>query len=98
MNRLSTFLIGIVVGAAGLHTSENFYVVRGKETFHWVPKVAGKLEFPYRDVRNYTAEDWRNNPSLAIAIVKANKQELLIESGVSDMQRQFEGLLRSLGE
>ncbi|MEZ6136753.1 MAG: hypothetical protein R3C53_17800 [Pirellulaceae bacterium] len=97
MNRLSTFLLGIIVGAGGLFISENYYVVRGKEAVHLVPKVAAKLEIPYRDVRNYSVDDWKNNPSLALAIVKSKKQDLLVESGLSNMQSQFEGLLRSFG-
>jgi hypothetical protein len=97
MNRLSTFFFGIVVGAGGLFVSENYYVVRGKEAIHLIPKVASKIEIPYRDVRNFSVEDWKNNPSLALAIVKSQKQELLVESGLSGMQQQFEGLLRSFG-
>ena len=98
MNRISTFFLGVVVGAGGLYTSENYYIVRGKESFHLVPKVAAKLEFPYYDVRNYTVAEWQSNPSLAIAIVKSQKSDLMAESGATSMQQQFEGLLRSFGE
>lgn len=98
MNRISTFLLGVVVGAGGLYISENYYVVRGKESVHLVPKVAAKLEIPYRDVRHYTVQDWTDNPSLALAIVKSQKKDLMVDSGLSDMQNQFEGLLRSFGE
>ena len=97
MNRLSTFFLGIIVGAGGLFVSENYYVVRGKEAVHFVPKVAAKLEIPYRDVRNFTQEDWKNNPSLALAIVKSQKTDLMAESGLAGMQQQLESLLRSLG-
>lgn len=97
MNRLTTFFLGMIVGALGLYVSENFYVVRSKESVHLIPKVAAKLELPYRDIREYTVEDWRNNPSLALAIVKSKKENLMVESGLSGMQQQFEGLLRSLG-
>lgn len=97
MNRLTTFLIGVVVGALGLFASENYYVVRSNEAFHFIPKVAAKLEIPYRDIRSYTVDDWKNNPSLALAIVKSEKEDLLVESGLSGMQQQFQGLLQSLG-
>ena len=98
MNRISTFLLGVVAGAGGLHVSENYYVVRGKEQVHLIPKVAAKLEFPYRDIREFTPQDWQNNASLALAIVKADKEELLVESGLDNMRYQFDNLLRSLGE
>ncbi|MFK7734931.1 MAG: hypothetical protein AB8B50_02820 [Pirellulaceae bacterium] len=96
MNRITVFFLGVLVGVAGLYISENFYVVRSNETFHLVPKIASKLELPYRDIRSYTVEDWQQNPSLALAIVKANKQDLMAESGLSGMQGQLEGLMRSL--
>lgn len=97
MNRLTTFFLGVVVGALGLFVSENYYVVRSKESFHLVPKVAAKLEIPYRDIRSYTTQDWTNQPSLALAIVKSKKQNLMVESGLSGMQQQFERLLRNIG-
>lgn len=96
MNRFTTFLLGVLVGALGLFVSENYYVVRSKESVHLIPKVASKFELPYRDIRSYTIEDWRNNPSLGLAIVKSKKENLLVESGLSGMQQQFEGLLKSL--
>ena len=98
MNRLTVFFLGVVVGVLGLYTSENYYVVRSTESFHLVPKIASKLELPYRDIRSYTAEDWQKNPSLALAIVKSKKEELLVESGLNGMQGQLQGLLNSIGE
>lgn len=97
MNRLTVFLLGVIVGAVGLYVSENYYVVRSSESFHFVPKLASKLEIPYRDIRSFTVEDWQNNPSLAIAIYRSNKQDLMAESGLNDMQSQLEGLIRSIG-
>lgn len=98
MNRLTVFLMGVVVGAVGLFVSENYYIVRSKESFHLVPKVAAKLEIPYRDIRSYTPGDWQNNTSLAVAIVRSKKEDLLIESGLSGLQGQLEGWLRTLGD
>lgn len=96
MSRLSTFLLGVVVGAAGIIVAENYYVVRSQESFHIVPKIASRLEFPYRDIRNYSFEDWQNNQSLALAIIKSQKQELLLETGLNRMQQQFDSLLKNL--
>lgn len=97
MNRLTVFFLGVVVGIVGLYMSENFYIVRSSETYHLIPKVASKLEIPYRDIRQYTPEDWRNNPALALAIVKSKKEELLVESGLNGMQSQLEEFLTTLG-
>jgi hypothetical protein len=97
MPRLSSFLMGFVLGVIALYICENYYVVRSKETVNLVRKVASKIEVPYYDIRNYTSEDWRTHPSLALAIVKSKKENLLVESGLSGMQTQFEGFLKSLG-
>lgn len=96
MSRLSTFLFGVVVGAVGVVVSENYYIVRSQESFHLVPKVAARLEMPYRDIRQFTVEDWQDNQSLALAIIKSQKQDLMAETGLSNMQRQFESMLEAL--
>ncbi len=96
MSRLSTFLLGVVVGAAGLFVSENYYIVRAPDNFHLVPKVAAKLEFPYRDIRNYTVEDWKQNVSLGAAIVKAGKPEMMVDS-LTKVRHNFDTILQSLG-
>lgn len=98
MTRLTSFILGIVVGAVGLFVSENYYVVRSKETVNLIPKVASKLEMPYYDIRKFTSADWQSHPSLALAIVQSKKENLLVESGLSGMQSQLEGLLRSFGK
>ncbi len=96
MNRLTSFLLGMVAGAAALYTSENYYIVRANEGVHVVPKIAGKIEFPYRDIRNYTVEDWQQNVSLGAAIINAQKQELMVDS-LTSVRGNFDSLLKSLG-
>lgn len=96
MNRVSVFFLGVIVGAILLFVTERYYIVRSKESVHLIPKVSSKLEFPYRDIREYTVEDWQNDPSLGVAIVKSQKQELIAETGINGLQQQFEGLLKSL--
>ncbi|MCA9128561.1 MAG: hypothetical protein KDB22_15845 [Planctomycetales bacterium] len=96
MNRLSVFLLGMLAGAALLYTSENYYIVRANEGIHIVPKLAGKVEFPYRDIRNYTVEDWKRNVSLGAAIVKAKKPDLMVES-LTSVRTNFDNILQSLG-
>jgi hypothetical protein len=94
MSRLSSFFLGMICGAAGLLISMNFYIVRSKESFHFVPKVAAKLELPYYDIRNFTVEDWQRRPSLAAAIVTSKNQDLMQSSGVEVVRAKVEGLLR----
>jgi hypothetical protein len=96
MSRLSTFVLGVFTGAVGIVVAENYYVVRSQESYHLVPKIAAKLEIPYRDIRNYSYEDWQSNQSLALAIIKSQKQDLMMETGLNRMQQQFDSLLKTL--
>ena len=96
MSRLTSFLFGVVVGAVGIVVAENYYVVRSNDSFHLVPKIAARLEMPYRDIRGFTVQDWDANKPLALAIIKSQKQDLLVESGLSNVQRQFESLLNTI--
>lgn len=97
MNRLTSFFLGVVVGAVGLYVSENYYLVRSTESFHLVPKVAAKLEFPYRDIRQYSVEDWKENPALGLAIIRANKADLMVDS-FGSVRQNFENMLRNWSE
>ena len=94
MSRVTTFLLGMIVGAASLFVAENYYVVRSTDRLHLVPKVAAKLEFPYRDIRSYTVDDWKKNVSLGAAIVKAQKPGLMVDS-LSSVKHNFESILQS---
>ncbi len=96
MNRLTSFILGVIAGATGLFLSENYYIVRSTDSFHLVPKVAAKLEFPYRDIRQYTVEDWKNNVSLGTAIVKTQNTDLMVDS-LTSVRHNFESMLQSLG-
>lgn len=97
MNRITSFILGVVVGAVGLYVSENYYIVRSTESFHLVPKVASKLEFPYRDIRQYSVEDWKENPALGLAIIRANKADLMVDS-FGSVRQNFENMLRNWSE
>ena len=97
MSRSTCFVLGIIVGAGGLFVCENYYIVQGKESVQVVRKIAPRLDFPYRDVREYSIEDWRKDPALALAIIKSDKEELLVDSGVDQIQQQVDSWLRSLG-
>jgi hypothetical protein len=84
----------MVCGAVGLLIAMNYYIVRSKEGFHLVPKVAAKLEVPYYDIRSFTIEDWQRRPSLAAAIVTSKNQGLMQSSGAEAVRAKVEGLLR----
>jgi hypothetical protein len=79
MNQVSTFLLGIVVGAVGLYGAMHYHVVHSSDGFHVVARMAPKLTNPYVDVRKFTAADWQKNHELAMASLRANKGKIVQE-------------------
>ncbi|MCC6507725.1 MAG: hypothetical protein IT423_01355 [Pirellulaceae bacterium] len=94
MSRLSSFFLGVLCGAVGLMITMNYYIVRSKDNFHLVPKVAAKLEIPYHDIRSFSLQDWQQHPSLAAAIVTSKNQALQNGSGVDAVRGSIDDMLR----
>lgn len=80
MNRLTSFLTGVVVGAIAVFGSMNFYVVRTNDGVQVVRKVVPHANFPYVDIRNFTVGDWQKHAELAAALTKAGKTNVLGQS------------------
>jgi hypothetical protein len=83
MNQMSSFLIGIVVGAAALFGAMHYHVVHSSDGFHVIARTAPKLANPYVDVRKFTAADWQKNHELAMASLRANKGKMVQEPKTS---------------
>jgi hypothetical protein len=77
VNRVESFLLGLVLGVATLYGAMHFTVVRAKDGFHFIPKITAKLESPYVDVRALALEQWQRRQMLALSILKAKKGYLL---------------------
>lgn len=96
MNRLTSFLLGVLVGAFGLGITMHYYIVHASDGLHWVPKLAAKLEVPYVDIRKFTVEDWQRHQGLAMSILKSNKGQLMQDSTLDNFRRASENLLQQL--
>lgn len=77
MNRVGSFLAGLVFGVMGLYITMHFSLVRATDGYHIIPKIAPKIEIPYTDVRNFNNEKWMRRQSLALSILKAKKGHVL---------------------
>ena len=93
MNRASSFALGLMVGVLGLYITMHFSLVRAKDGFHLIPKIAAKIDVPYADIRNFTLENWQRKQSLAIAILKANKGHLLQDQGLIGFRQSTQRML-----
>lgn len=90
MNKLSTLIVGLVVGASLMFVSLRYHVVRADNGFHMVPKSTANLGTIYADVRDYTVDDWRNNQQLMIDITKSDNAPLQEEAAKSALGNTFE--------
>lgn len=93
MNRIESFLLGLVLGVATLYGAMHYTVVRAKDGFHVVPKISARLETPYVDVRSFKLEQWQKRQSLALSILKSKKGYLLEDHSLSAFKMTTQQLL-----
>jgi hypothetical protein len=97
MNRLSTLLIGALIGAAAMFTAMKYHVVRAEDGLHMIPKVSAELSGAYVDIREFDASHWDDHRALAVSIVNADKEYLLKDSAASTFRHTVDSVLHSLG-
>lgn len=96
MNRLGSFVCGMVVGAALLWGAMHYHVVRADDGVYLVPKLSNSLSSPYVDIRQFTLSDWQQHRTLAAALVQSNKSHLLSDSSLSQFRSSIGNLLEGL--
>jgi len=94
MKRLSSFVVGILVGAALMFMALKYHVVRAPDGWHMIPKASGQLSDCYVDIRAFDAQTWADHKELAADIMLAKKQYLISEAVVDDAQRSIRDELR----
>lgn len=96
MKKVGVFFFGVMVGAVCMFLSMNYHVVRSKEGFHLIPKLAAKFEQPYVDIRAFTLDDWNRHQALALAIVKSKQNNLLTDSALDQFRQSTQSLLKKI--
>ena len=93
MQRLITFVMGMIAGALLCHGASNFHVVRADDGFHVVRKVNAQLAEAYVDVRQFGVADWAAHPDLTAAVAQEKKQHLMEGAAASAIQDGVEQVL-----
>ena len=96
-NKIGTFLLGVAVGAVGLYFAMTYHVVRAEDGVHTVPKVSNGLGDTYVDIREFGAGEWNEHKHVAVALINAEKGDLLQDSTLSNLQHTAQSALESLG-
>ncbi len=97
MKRVSSFLLGVIVGAVGLYLTMTYHVVRAQDGVHLVRKVPSGWGDTYVDIREFRAAEWNEHKNLVAALIHANQEDLLQDSAMSDLRHSAREILDSLG-
>ncbi len=93
MGRLGSFVFGVAVGAGLVYGSLRFHAVRAADGVHVVPKLAATFEDAYVDIRQFGPADWDRHRSLAAALVKADKESLIVDSATESLRASLRSAL-----
>lgn len=83
MKRLSSFILGVLVGAGLLYGALNYHLVHADDGLHLVSKLESQLSMTYVDIREFTVADWANHTELAAALMNADRGDL-VEGAAND--------------
>ncbi len=92
MNKFSTFLFGIALGATLMYVGLKYHVVRATDGFHMVAKSKAELGTAYVDVRNYTANDWSERLQLATDIANSDNDALKEEVAEATVNNSLDSM------
>ena len=93
MNRVFAFVLGVIGGVIGHHTALNYHVVRAGDGVHLIPKISSGLAETYIDIRSFDLSEWNEHKTLAAAIVRAEKPNLLRNTMSSSLPSSINGIM-----
>ena len=96
MNRVFAFVLGVIAGVIGHHAALNYHVVRADNGVHLIPKISSGLSETYVDIRSFDLSAWNEHKTLAAAIVRAEKPNLLRNTMSSSLQSSIDGMMHVL--
>lgn len=95
MGRLQSFILGLIVGGALVCVALKYHVVRANDGVHLIPKTAPNFQEMYVDIRRFSLDDWNRHRTLAAALVKAGKTNLLNDGAGASFRDAVDGALGS---
>ena len=96
MGRFGCFLLGFLLGGATIYGSLHYHLVRAHDGFHFIPKLTSTFSQTYVDIREFGFEQWAAHQSLALAITRAEKTELMHGVAVEPLRETLNGFLDRL--
>jgi hypothetical protein len=94
MGRFWTFFWGVVVGSILLYGAMTYHVVNTRDGLQVVPKTTARLAGTYVDIRGFGIDDWAEHRDLAMALIQADKGDLLGDAAISPVRETLEAWLK----
>lgn len=95
---MGKFLMGFVIGGATVLGALRYHVVRANDGVHFVPKMSATLAETYVDIRKYSSKDWSEHPTVAAALVRDGKGDLVQGAALDSLWQGAEGMLRAMNK
>ena len=95
-SRVGFFVFGFIAGGVTIMCAQKYHVVKAEDGTHLVPKMGATFSETYIDVREFGHQDWLEHPSLAAALVRADKSHVMKDAAVDSIFNGAEGFLQSL--
>ncbi len=93
---MRNFLLGMIVGGGLMFCSLTYHVLHADDGFHLVAKLESGFGESYVDIRDFTVTDWLSHRSLAAAIIRADKEDLLTGTAEDSFRTGVRSALRGL--
>ncbi|MCC6491664.1 MAG: hypothetical protein IT424_01435 [Pirellulales bacterium] len=77
MRRLPTFIFGMITGGLLIYVALNYHLINAPDGLHLVPKLESTLAATYVDVRSFGPTDWAQHPDVAMALLHAQRTDLI---------------------
>lgn len=96
MRGLGKLIIGFILGGLFVYGSQRYHVVRADDGLHLVPKLTASFSETYVDVRSFGISDWAEHRTLAAALVKSDKEDLLEGAAIDNFRSGIRTAVESL--
>lgn len=93
MGRVGSFVTGVIVGASSLAVATHYHIVRGNDGVFVVRKVQNNLSDIYVDTREFTPADWVEHRMLALAIMQADRGDMLKDSSLDNFRTNLKNFV-----
>lgn len=95
-SRFGAFVFGMAVGGTLVFGAQRYHVVRTDRGVELVRKLSPGFGETYVDVRNYSAADWAEHPSIAAALMRSGNEHVLQDDAADSIRQELGGLIDGL--